>query len=223
MDQKQLSSTTTKTGNAEPARTTQRGAATTPRPYVELELAAGYDCYDVKRLIRSKVVLAVERAFSDDDTLTLIPPPQKEKSIWKIQTDHIEKYEGVQELKDAENNVIANVTIRTSWPGRTFGSGGGSSESAPLQGGKEDEVLITLADANLDKFGFVFNDQITKKRLWRWTQERSNGKSNPSRWKKVPTFQVRTNTLYWKRLQTIKRSFPSSLFPILQGNSYECT
>ena len=137
------------------------------RPFVELDAAAGFDCYAVKSLTSAKMVHTVQRYFGEDDTKRLIAPSRRDKTVWTIETDNIHLYEDVDLLKDDRDEIIASVVVRRP---RVHIS---SREQAPRQEnrprsrlpveGRENEVLITLANANTNRLLFITDDEITRK------------------------------------------------------------
>ena len=134
------------------------------RPFVELDTAAGFDCYNVKSLTSAKVVHTVERYFGEDDTKRLIKPSRRDRTVWVIETEKIHLYQGIDYLKDGDK-IISSVVVRRPRvpPAHDHGvRGANRPRGRPPNEGRENEILITLANANTNRLLFVTDDDITR-------------------------------------------------------------
>ena len=135
------------------------------RSYVELDLSAGFDCYRIKTVTRAELVHAIEKKFDADDTKRVIAPVRRDDTLWRIETEKINLYESADSLSNDNNELIATVNIRKQYSHRTpEGRVFWSKKETPPRGQRQsggNELLITLYEANTDKFRHVTNDMLT--------------------------------------------------------------
>ena len=155
--------------NGEPSKTGSdmqiENSEPTSRSYVELDLSAGFDCYRIKSLTRAELVHAIEKRFSGDETKRVIAPVRRDDTLWKIETEEIDMYKGTDSLVNENNEVIATVAVKKKYShrtpeGRVFWSEKRNPPGGHRQSGETD-VLITLYEANTDKFRHVTNEMLT--------------------------------------------------------------
>ena len=122
--------------------------------YVELDATAVADCYSLPK--SADISLAVRRTFGDcDEYLRIFAPRRNYPGIWKVETENIEAFKGVSELKTSEDGpVIAKVTVK--------------SERVMVKEGKlhrqqvknPNDLLITLRDADSLLYKHVSNEDL---------------------------------------------------------------
>ena len=79
-----------------------------------LDFSFARDVYQYRSLAKAEVVWAVHHTFGEDETRKLIPPPRRrDLTVWTIETDKIELYQGVATVRDAGENPVASVLIKS--------------------------------------------------------------------------------------------------------------
>lgn len=110
------------------------------------------------------MVHTVQKYFSADDTKRLIAPSRRDRTVWRIETDRVHLYEACDFLKDDDDQTIASVTVRRPrLPSTNQLAQDGNRGRNHHAGDRENDVLITLANANTDQMRFISDDDITRK------------------------------------------------------------
>ncbi len=138
----------------------QQSASTSWSSHVELDFSVGKTVYDYMRLSRAEIVSAVRQCFMDDEGMKLIAPPRKDITVWKIHTTNIDRYNDVKHVTDKDGKVMADVQIKRVK--QQFDSYGTVRRSV-FSANPPTDLLITLKDADTDRFANVTDEMITKK------------------------------------------------------------
>lgn len=127
--------------------------------YVLLDFSFARDVYQYRSLAKAEVVWAVHHTFGEDETRKLIPPRRRDLTVWTIETDKIELYQGVATVRDAGENPVASVLIKSYDKPKP-------NESGPRYAGhsqrQEGDLLLTLDKADTRRFQKVTDDEITR-------------------------------------------------------------
>ena len=135
------------------SKNTQRSTKITR--YVEIDTTTCRNCYEVPAT--AQVVYAVDNAFHRDTTKRMYALIGQNAGIYKLETQNIEFYENTQFLTHLGNN-IATVTIKTE---TTYISEDGRLIKERKR--ENNDLLITLYQANTDKFKDITDEQIYDK------------------------------------------------------------
>ena len=141
------------------SKVVQTDEKTIAHQYVEVDTAVHNSCYEVRDLSEATVVQAIMTTFGMDDSRTIRKPTRRGDTEWRIETADVEKYSGVKDL--ILNDVkIAGVQIRTER--LTFDVEKGKVMRQKVQK-RDDELLITLKDADTFRFRNITDDEIMRK------------------------------------------------------------
>ena len=96
--------------------------------------------------------------------MVLIPPRWRHETIWVIETDNIDVYRNHDYLTDNNGNNLASINVVTP---RTLYQGGRTAGSqyrrtAAQNDRDPNDLVITLQDANRDRFRHITNAEITQ-------------------------------------------------------------
>lgn len=127
----------------------------TVRRYVEIDSSVYFDCYKIPTT--AAIVYAVSQQFPKDRTKKIVP---RHQGIWFLETDEFAHYDG-KDLIDTVTGVrIAKLAIKTERRYVDESSGKVVYERGPS---RENDLLITLYQADTKKYSGVTHDDIYKK------------------------------------------------------------
>ncbi len=127
--------------------------------HVELDFSVGRTVYEYKELSSAVIVAAVYNTFADDDTKRLIAPKRKDDTVWKIETKKIDLYKNAKFLQH-EGAVLSDVQVKRV---RTQVDVFGNVRRRNFTTNSPTDLLITLKDADTQKFEGVTDDMIFQK------------------------------------------------------------
>ena len=129
---------------------------TVERKIVEIDMRQFHSPYAVRDLTTSSIAQAVSRSFTFDDTKKLVQI-SRDKSLFKIDTKHPELYETVETLQHL-GKEIGKVTVKVE---KQIVTENGRVITKRFR--ENDELLVTLNNANTTEFEDVSEDDIYEK------------------------------------------------------------
>ena len=124
--------------------------------YVEVDATAVNNCY--KLPTSAKISYAIRLSFGEDEERRIFAPRFYNPGVWRIETPNIERYRNVTELLPGEGEEpLAKITIRTE---QLMVKPDGSVRRRQVR--SENDLLVTLRDADTQLFSNVTNEDIIK-------------------------------------------------------------
>ena len=131
------------------------------KPFVLIDVAVGYDCYAVKQVTKASLVNLILETFLADDTMVLVGPRRQNQTTWTLETDKIDLYKEIDFIRDVNGKNIASVRVITP-----LAQSAGPAFSDTRDRDRERDPLdlvITLVDANRNRFRHITDAEITRK------------------------------------------------------------
>lgn len=147
----------------DPTHTQQSTRATEYPEIVHLDFSHARDVYQYRKLSMAEVVMAVRHTFGDDESRRLLPPRRKDDTLWVIETDTIDKYKGIDMVRDGGENDVATVSIKQ--PVVVTSDDGEQSRVKYVNrkaGRQEGDLLLTLVHADTRRFRHVSDEELTR-------------------------------------------------------------
>ena len=123
------------------------------RKYVEIDCSPFFNCYKIPRT--PTIVAAVEQQFKNDRSKRLVP---RRQGIWVLETEDVSHYLGCDHLVLNGTN-IANLSVKVF----RIGEGGRATARYGITDDRENDLLITLYQADTINFREVSHDDLYQK------------------------------------------------------------
>ena len=138
------------------------------KPFVLIDMSVGFDCYAIRSVPKARLVHRIQQSFLSDDTMVLVGPRRQNDTVWTLETDKIHLYKDVPFIHDENGSRIASIKIitprastePTGPSGPTFRA---QDESSGWNDRDPHDLVITLVDANRDRFRHVSDNDITRR------------------------------------------------------------
>ena len=133
---------------------------TTPqavRQYVEIDCTPFFDCYKIPRT--STLVYAVSQQFKDDRSKRLFP---RRQGIWILETEDISQYLNSDQLL-LNGECLAKLSVKAQKTGKQIDENGKVVYERNGGDDRENDILITLYEADLDRYRGITRDEIYQK------------------------------------------------------------